>query len=150
MIIASDLTAHTRPASATEPLRVATHVIVGIAIGLVAPFTLLAWPFALVVGIVVGKADAARLRGERHVVGDAASLFLAVAGGVLAMLFFGAVIGGLVAFVVVALAAFSERAAAFADATDQGVARILLFVVPVLMWVMFIGLGLDVDIRIGS
>ena len=52
---------------------------------------------------------------------------------------------------VVVLAVFSERAAAFASPTDRGVARILLFIVPVAMWLfVFPLLGVDVDIRIGG
>jgi hypothetical protein len=67
------------------------------------------------------------------------------------MLFFGAIIGGLIAIVVVALASFSERVAAEASPTDRGVARILLFFVPIVMWlVVFPLIGLNVDIRIGG
>lgn len=65
--------------------------------------------------------------------------------------FFGAIVGGIIAIAVVILAAFSERAAALASATDRGVARILLFIVPILMWfVVFPLIGMDVDIRIGG
>lgn len=138
-------------AAAFEPLRLATHLIVGVAIGLVAPFTGLAWPFALLVGMVVGKADADEMLGASSTLGDSFVRALAVTGGVLAMLLFGAIIGGLIAFAVVALASFSERAAAHASPTDRGLARILLFIVPVSLWfVLFPLLGLNVDIRIGS
>lgn len=90
------------------------------------------------------------MRGEPS--NAAASLVrgLAVTGGVLCMLYFGAIIGGLIAFVVVALAAFSERAAAYASPTDRVVARILLFVVPAIAWIALIALGVSVNIRIGS
>jgi len=137
-----------RPGAA--PLRYSTHVIAGVAIALIAPFTALAWPFALLVGIVLGTADAGRTLGEQPAFGDTFVRAVAVAGGVLSMLFFGAIIGGLIAFVVVALASFSERAAALASPTDRGVARILLFVVPVITWIVLIALGVNVDIRIGS
>jgi hypothetical protein len=71
--------------------------------------------------------------------------------GVLGMVFFGAIIGGLIAIVVVALTVFSEKAAAHASPTDRGVARILLFILPVAMWLfVFPLLGMDVDIRIGG
>jgi hypothetical protein len=74
-----------------------------------------------------------------------------VALGILGMLFFGAIVGGLIAIVVTALTVFSERAAAFASPTDRGVARILLFIVPVAMWLfVFPFLGVDVEIRIGG
>lgn len=142
-------TTTTVPAT-TEPLKIANHIVIGIAIGLFAPFTVLAWPFAILVGIVIGKADAARLRGESRGAGSAIVQVLAVTGGVLAMLFLGAILGGLLAFIIVALAAFSERAAAHASATDQGVARIVLFVVPILMWIGLIALGFSIDIRVGA
>jgi hypothetical protein len=144
-----DLSPIATPRSAAEPLKLATHVVAGIAIGLVAPFTVLAWPFAILVGIVIGKADTARLRGEPRGAGSAVIQVLAVTGGVLAMLFFGAILGGLLAFVVVALAAFSERAAAHASPTDRIVARILLFVVPVFVWLALIALGFSFELHIG-
>ncbi len=137
-----------RPPAAT--LQYTAHVLVGLAIALIAPFTGLAWPFALLVGIVLGSAEAAGMRGERSERGDDFVRGLAVTGGVLAMLFLGAIIGGLIALIVVALASFSERAAAHASPTDRGVARILLFVVPALAWIALLAVGVDVDIRIGS
>lgn len=137
--------------TSVAPLRVGVHVLVAASIGIVSPFTALAWPFALLVGMVLGSADARRLRGEpRDFAGEAAtSLVLMI--GVLGMIFFGAIIGGLVAIVVVVLASFSERAAAHASPTDRGVARILLFIVPVAMWLfLFPLLGVNVDVRIGG
>jgi heme/copper-type cytochrome/quinol oxidase subunit 2 len=133
-----------------ETLRYSAHVIVGLAIALIAPFTGLAWPFALLVGMSIGSAQAATMRGEPSRTGDEFVRGLAVTGGVLAMLFLGAIIGGLIALVVVALASFSERAAAHASPTDRGVARILLFVVPAVTWVALLALGVNVDVRIGS
>jgi hypothetical protein len=144
-------TVPTQPQTAHAPLRVSVHALVAASIGVVSPFTGLAWPFALLVGMALGSADARRLRGERD--DFAATLFIgiAVTGGILAMLFFGAIIGGVIAFAIVAMASFSERAAANASPTDRGVARILLFIVPVTMWLfLFPLLGMDVDIRFGS
>jgi hypothetical protein len=133
------------------PLRVGVHALVAISIGIVSPFTGLAWPFALLVGMALGAADARRLRGEARDLAGESFTAVAVAGGILGMLFFGAIIGGLIAVVVVSLTAFSERAAAQASPTDRGVARILLFIVPVAMWLfLFPLLGMDVDIRIGG
>lgn len=135
-------------APAAAPLRLSVHLIVALAIAVVTPFTALAWPFAILTGMVIGSDTARRMRGE-----PTASFTsgLAVTGGVLGMLFFGAIVGGIIAFAVVALTSFSERAAAYASATDRGVARILLFLVPLLMWlVVFPLLGLNVDIRVGS
>ena len=67
------------------------------------------------------------------------------------MVIFGAIIGGLIAIAVVALASFSERAAAFASPTDRGVARIVVLIVPIAMWMfLFPLLGMDLHIRIGG
>ena len=133
------------------PLRVAVHALVAVSIGIISPFTALAWPFALGVGMVLGSADARGMRGEARGLRGGSDRALLVALGILGMLFFGAIVGGLIAIVVVALAVFSERAAAFASPTDRGVARILLFIVPVAMWlIVFPLLGVDVDIRIGG
>ena len=138
-------------ASTFPPLRVAVHALVAVSIGIVSPFTGLAWPFALGVGMVLGSADARQLRGEARGLAGGSDRALLVALGILGMLFFGAIVGGLIAIVVTALTVFSERAAAFASPTDRGVARILLFIVPVAMWLfVFPFLGVDVDIRIGG
>lgn len=143
------MTALSTEARAFAPLRLSVHLLVGLTIAIVSPFTAFAWPFALLTGFVLGSDDARRLRGEPR--SSSATSVLAVTGGVLAMLFFGAIIGGLIAFIVVALTTFSERAAAFASPTDRGVARILLFLVPVLMWlVVFPLLGVNINVRIGS
>lgn len=137
--------------TAHAPLRIGVHLLAAFAIGVASPFTGLAWPFAILVGMTLGSADARRLRGEPEGFGDSFSRAILVAAGILAMLIFGAIIGGLVGFAVVALASFSERAAAHASPTDRGVARILMFIVPVVMWfVLFPLLGIDVDIRIGG
>lgn len=139
-------------AAPAAPLRIGVHLLVAVTIGIVSPFTALAWPVALLVGMTLGSADARSLRGEpEEGFGDRMARGLAVAIGIVAMLFLGAFVGGLVAIIVVALTVFSERAAAHASGTDRGVARILLFVVPVVMWLfVFPLLGMDVDIRIGG
>jgi hypothetical protein len=160
----TDVTAHPaamlndmNPPSASDvvtpfaPLRLAVHALVAVSIGIVSPFTGLAWPFALAVGMVLGSADARQLRGEARALAGGSDRALLVALGILGMLFFGAIVGGVIAIVVVALAIFSERAAALASPTDRGVARILLFIVPLAMWLfVFPLLGIDVDIRIGG
>ena len=144
-------TAPTSTTTAYAPLRYGVHLLVAVAIGIVSPFTVLAWPFALLVGIAIGSADARRARGEAAAPGQGFFTGLAVILGTVGMLFFGAIIGGLIAIVVVVLAVFSERAAAHASPTDRGVARIILFVVPVVMWfVVFPLLGFNVDVRIGG
>ena len=134
--------------TASAPLRLGVHALVAASIGIVSPFTALAWPFALLVGMVLGSSDARKLRGEpRDFAGEALTSLLLMLG----MIFFGAIIGGLIAIIVVALTVFSERAAAHASSTDRGVARILLFIVPIAMWLFLFPLvGMDVDIRIGG
>ena len=85
--------------------------------------------------MALGSADARQLRGEpRELAGVSFLKALVITVGIFAMLFFGAIIGGLIAIAVVALASFSEKAAAHASPTDRGVARILLFIVPLAMW----------------
>ena len=134
-----------------EPLRIGVHALVGVAISVVAPFTALAWPFAMLVGVIGGSSSARGLRGERTDAGQSLSMALLMAVGVLGMLFFGAIIGGIVAIIVVVLTHFSETAAALASPTDRGVARIIVFLAPIVMWlVVFPLLGLQVDIRIGG
>lgn len=148
------MTAHTMSAPAISgfvPLRVGVHLLVGVAVGIVSPFTVLAWPFALAVGTALGGADARQLRGEPRNLSGGSLNALALTGGVLGMVIFGAIVGGIIAIAVVALASFSERAAAFASPTDRGVARILVILVPIVMWMfVFPLLGMDVRIRIGG
>ena len=134
------------------PPRWGVHLLVAVTIGVVSPFTGFAWPFALLVGMALGGADARQLRGEpRDVPGGGLLRGFAVVFGSLAMLFFGAIIGGIIAILVVVLTSFSDRAAALTSPTDRGVARILLFIVPVVMWLfLFPLLGVNVDVRIGS
>src|SRR5262245_29073035 len=46
------------PASAFAPLRIWVHALVGVAIGLISPFTGLAWPFAILLGMAFGSSSA--------------------------------------------------------------------------------------------
>jgi hypothetical protein len=131
-----------------ERPRLAYHAILGVAIGLVSMITVLAWPFAILTGLVIGSADVDRIQGRPQ--RGRVVRVLAVTGGVLAMLFFGAVIGGLLSFIIVALAAFSERVAANTTQTDRTVARILLVIVATGTWVVLAYvLKLNVNIHIG-
>jgi len=134
---------------APEKLNLVYHLIIGVAAGIVAPFTLWAWIPALLTGMVIGGADVDRINGRPQ--RGSALRVLAVTGGVLAMLFMGAIVLGFVAFVIVALAAFNDRVAARTTPTDQGIARILLFVTTVVIWfVVFFVLKIDVNINIGG
>lgn len=137
--------------SGFAPLRIGVHVLVGVSIAVVSLFTALAWPFAIGVGMALGSADAREMRGEHEGLSSRLGRELLVLIGILGMIFFGAIIGGLVAILVVVLTVFSEKAAAHASPTDRGVARILLLLVPAVAWlVVFPLLGLQVDIRIGG
>ena len=74
----------------------------------------------------------------------------AVNSGVLAMFVAGAIVGGIIAFFVAALADFSERMAADASPTDRNLTRILLFVGGALGWIVWVALGFQFDVRIGT
>jgi ABC-type phosphate/phosphonate transport system permease subunit len=132
-------------------LRIWVHLLIATTAGIVSPFTGFAWPFALLVGMILGADGARRMRGERTPLGDTVAIAFVAALGILGMLFFGAIIGGLIAIPIAILASFNEKVAAETSSIDRGVARILLFVVPIVMWlVVFPLLGLNVDISIGS
>ena len=134
----------------TGSFRLYRHVVIGLAIAVIAPFTVLAWPFAIVLGIVIGIDGVDR----RHRVSAPASVtvvrVLAVTGGILAMFFFGVFIGGLIALPIVALAALSERAAADADPIDRIVARLVILILPILAYVALLALGVSINIRFGA
>jgi len=135
--------------AAPEKLNLVYHLIIGVASGIVAPFTIWAWIPALLTGMVIGAADVDRINGRQQ--RGAVFRVLAVTGGVLAMLFLGAIFFGLIAFVIVALAAFNDRVAARTTPTDQGIARILLFVMTVAIWfLVFVVLKLDINLSIGG
>ena len=134
---------------AVEKLNVAYHAVIGLAIGLVALITGFAWPFAILTGMVIGKANSDRRlgRAERSSVVQ----LLAVTGGVLAMLLFGAVIGGLFAFMIVALAAYSERVAENTKPIDQTMARLLIAMIGAIVWFSVSALiGLNIKLSFGS
>lgn len=136
-------------AAPPEKLNLAYTLIIGLAAGIVAPFTIWAWIPALLTGMVIGGADVDRITGRSQRSG--ALRVLAVTGGVLAMLFVGAIIGGIIASAIVALAAFNDRIAARTTPTDQGIARILLFIVTVSIWfLVFVVLKLNVNINFGD
>ena len=142
----------------TTPPQLGRNLIVAIAVGVLAPFTLWAWPFAIATGIVIGTADVAKTHGLTASPTTRFIRLAAVTGGVLAMLIAGAIVGGIVAFLVAALAVLSERIAADASPTDRNLARILLLVGGALGWMILgvtLGFQLDVHldvwgIRIGS
>ena len=133
------------------PLRYVQHVIIGAAIAVASLFTLFAWPFAILTGFVIGRSEVDRKQGVRRSAGATIAAFAAVTGGVLAMMVFGAILGGLISFIIVAFAALSERVAADSSATDRTIARILVVLVAALGWLaIVVVLGVKVDVRIGS
>lgn len=132
------------------PSRLGRHLVVAMAIGVLAPFTLLAWPFAIATGIVIGTADVERMHRQTASRTTKLVRVAAVTGGVLAMFVAGAIVGGIIAFFVAALADFSERIAADASPTDRNLARILLFAGGALGWIVFAVLGFQFNVRIGS
>jgi hypothetical protein len=139
----------TTPPPALERLNAPYHVIIGVAIGLVALITGLAWPFAILTGMVIGKSNSDRRLGR--VQRSSFVQLLAVTGGVFAMLLFGALIGGLFAFIIVALAAFSERVAENTRPIDQTMARILIALIGAVVWfAAWSLLGLKINLTFGS
>ena len=135
---------------APAKINFAYHAVIGVAMGIVAPFTFLAWIPAILTGMVIGRADSERRLGIQPSGATRVLRVLAVTGGVLAMLFFGAFLLGLLAFVIVALAAFSERVAERTSPTDQGIARILIAIITIAIWVgVFVVLKPNINLSIG-
>jgi hypothetical protein len=137
-------------ATGTGSFRLYRHVVFGLAIALIAPFTALAWPFAIVLGIVIGQDDVDRRRQIQRSAATTILRVLAVTGGILAMLFVGAIVGGLIALPIVALSVLSERAAADAEPADRIVARLIILILPILAYVALLALGVSISIRVGA
>jgi len=147
------MTDSTGPAAATAEagsFRIYRHIVIGFVIALISPFTALAWPFAILLGIVIGRDDVERRQGIKRSAASTIVGVLAVAGGVLATIFFGAIVGGLIALPIVVLAAFSERAAADGQPVDRVMARLMLFVMPILTYIVLIAIGANINIRVGA
>jgi len=152
MTMQTDAGAQARPTGPatvpTERLNLPYHLVIGVAIGVVSLFTFFAWPFAILTGIVIGKANSDRRLGRAQK--TSVVQLLAVTGGVLGMLFFGAMIGGLIGFLVVALVAYSERVAEDARPIDQIMARIVITLLAVLVWfLVFVVAGLQISLSLG-
>jgi hypothetical protein len=138
------------PADESTSFKLYRHVVIGLVIALIAPFTLLAWPFAILLGIVIGRDAVERRSGVRRSAAATLVGILAVAGGILAAIFFGAIIGALIALPIVVLAGLSERAAADAEPIDRVIARIVIFTMPFLGYIVLVALGANINIRIGG
>ena len=137
---------------ATErPFRLAYHVIIAIAVGLIAPFTGFAWPFALLTGMVISRDDRDRRAGTTVPAAARIVRVLAVTGGVLAMLIAGAILGGLIAFSIVWLVTVSERMSADATNNDRTIARLLLVIGAIIGFFVIGALAqTNLSIRFGS
>jgi uncharacterized BrkB/YihY/UPF0761 family membrane protein len=121
----------------TEKVNLAYHAIIGAAIGVTAAFTALAWVPAIVVGYIVGRDQVERLHGIRARAAVSMLRALGIVVGFVVMLFLGAIVGGLVAIIIVALVAFSERLAGNAPSNDQMIARILVVLLGTVIWLAF-------------
>jgi hypothetical protein len=121
----------------TEKVNLAYHAIIGAAIGVTAAFTALAWVPAIVVGYIVGRDQVERLQGIRARAAVSILRALGIVVGFVVMLFLGAIVGGLVAIIIVALLAFSERLSANAPSNDQMIARILVVLLGTVIWLAF-------------
>ena len=138
------------PTSQTGSFKLYRHIIIGLAIAVIAPFTALAWPFAILLGSVIGQDNVDRAHGVQRSSATTVVRVLAVTGGVLAMFFFGAIIGGVIALPIVVLAAFSERAAAPGEPVDRSIARLILVILPILAYIALIALGANINIKFGA
>jgi hypothetical protein len=136
-----------------EPARLnyVQHLIVGVAMGIVALFTAFAWVPAMLTGGVIGQERVERSKGIRARPSLTILRLFAVTGGFLVMLFAGAIIGGIIALLIVALASFSERLAADATPNDRTIARILVGLVTILVWfgALYI-LQINLNIKVGG
>ncbi len=125
------------------------HLVVALAIGLLAPFTVWAWPFAIATGIIIGTADVEKRHGQTASRSTRLVRVVAVTGGVLAMFITGFFVGGIIGFLIAALADLSERISADASPVDRNLARILLFIGGALGWIAGTALGFQLNVRIG-
>jgi hypothetical protein len=137
--------------TAFRPLRLSHHVVIATAVGLIAPFTGLAWPFALLTGLVIARDDLDRRAGIRVSARTRLIRLLAVTGGVLAMIVAGAVLGGIVAFLILALVVRSEQMTVDVSPTDQMIARLLLGIGAVVGFYVFGAVvGANVSLGFGT
>lgn len=134
---------------ASTTFRLGYHLIIAAAMALVAPATGFAWAVAILTGLVIAADDADRRTGMRVSAVRRISRVLGVTGGVLGMLVAGALLGGLVAMICVALTLVSERASADATPTERSIARILLLVGGLLGFVI-LGQAIQLDMSFGA
>jgi hypothetical protein len=112
------------------------HVGMGIVAAALTPFTALAWPFALFTGILLGQAWVAQRRGTPPA-GTALAVRVAAIGiGMVAMIVFGLLLGGLVSFAIAGLAALSEARAVRGTLRQQVGARAFVAGLPAVTWLL--------------
>ena len=137
--------------AATERLNFVYLGIIGAAMGLVAPFTGFAWPLAILIGMILGLAAVERASGgqQRGAVHLLRALALVV--GTIMMFVLGAIIGGVIALLIVGLAAFAERVSANAGRTDRVIGRILITMITAVVWFVVLNvLKFNVSINLGG
>jgi hypothetical protein len=119
-----------------SPFRLRRQVLLGLGAAVVTPFTGLAWPFALLTGFAVGRMQVDGRRGRRVAVATRVAQVAIVGIGMIAMIVFGLVLGGLVSFLIVALAAESEKQVADASPRQYLLAHAILVGFPALVWLL--------------
>ena len=131
--------------------RLMYHVIIAMAVALVAPLTGFAWVLAIPTGLVIAADDRDRRSGVPVRARTRVIRVLAVTGGVLGMLLAGAVLGGLIALAIVALTIYSERISADALESDRTIARLMLLIGAIVGFIV-IGsfINADLSIRFGA
>jgi hypothetical protein len=138
-------------ATATGRLNYVYLAIIGVAMGVIAPFTVFAWPVAIGIGMVIGLAGVERARGITQRGSVHLLRALVIVGGTIIMIFLGVFFGGIVALLIVGLAAFSERVTTDAGPTDRIVGRILLMLITFGIWALLVlVLKLNLTVNIGG
>ena len=128
--------------------RLTYHVIIAMAVALIAPLTGFAWMLAIPTGLVIAADDRDRRSGIPVRARTRFIRVLAVTGGIVGMLSRRApMLGGLIALAIVALTIFSERFSADALESDRTIARLLLAIGAIVGFVV-IGSFVDADFSI--
>lgn len=122
----------------SPPFRWRPHILAALGCATVAPFTALAWPFALFTGFVAGRLLLRRERGRPPVGTDLAVTVLLLAVGGAGMFVFGIALGGIVALAITWMAAQSERRVWMGTPRQQLLARVLVVGLPALVWLLLL------------
>lgn len=137
--------------AATERLNFIYLAIIGVAMGLVAPFTAFAWPIAIGIGMILGLAGVERMNGVQQRGSVHLLRALAIVIGTIVMFVLGAIVGGVIALLIVGLASLGERVSANAGSTDKAIGRILLVIITAVVWFVLLNvLKVNVNINIGG